>query len=120
MDMTNILLDIISLVHNFNIIGNVSMYSLLRQSGYFEVGSQVSKEMISDVLVQHPELLDEWIEYSEDKRSDHGWYIRRESDSTFKVGYRPNGDSELFSNGIDACAAFIKFECESINFGGKV
>jgi hypothetical protein len=106
--------DLIQLAHRFNSLGNISINALLKKSRYIEMYNQISEQDIREALFKHPECIDEWICYSEDKRSSKGWYLLQEKGNNFKVGFSPCGTDEYFSNRIDACAAFIKREAEDI------
>ncbi|HLX54401.1 MAG TPA: hypothetical protein VKR58_10690 [Aquella sp.] len=65
----------------------------------------------------HPEKINYWLIWSDDKRSRSGWYFIKENGNLFKIGYLPRDKkvSELtYSNKILACAAYIKLEIEYI------
>jgi hypothetical protein len=97
------------------------MYELLRHTGYFEAYDQVCEAALCDTLARYPECVDEWILYSEDKRTTSGWYIKQEEDARYKVGYFSGKDGEdsetTYFDKIAACAAFIKHEVEEIRHG---
>jgi hypothetical protein len=99
------------------------MYELLRQTGYFKLYDEVSEAGIREALARHPECVDEWISYSEDKRARSGWYIKQEDDTIYKVGcLSPEGGKNIettYVDRIDACAVFIKHELEDIRRTGK-
>lgn len=118
MEVSDVIAGLIHLPRRFNSLGNVSIYDLLKETGYFEMHDQVSEESIHEPLAQQPECVDEWINYSEDKRSSTGWYLKQEGGGTYVVGYfaGKNGEHSKFryANRIAACAAFIKCESEHI------
>lgn len=112
-------------------LGNVGLQELVRRSGYFEVHEQVTEEEIRRVLLQHPEYVNVWLTYSEDKRTSSGWYLLRESEQTYVVGYFEadvvvqdpqthtvkvvgcrHRDRQTYVEGTAAGAAFIKREAE--------
>jgi len=99
-------------------LGNVSMYSLLANSGYLNSPEEVSEEAILRGLQQHPECIHDWRVYSEDKRTT-GWYLMERSAGLYGVGFIPSAkddgiDSLLYPDEVSACAAFIKLEIEYI------
>jgi hypothetical protein len=53
---------------------NVSIFDLLRQSGYSE-STCISEQEIEAYLRQYPDLTEPWIRYSEDQRCSTGWWI---------------------------------------------
>jgi hypothetical protein len=118
MKVSDIIAGLIHLPRRFNSLGNVSIHDLLKETGYFEMHDQVSEESIHEALAQQPECVDEWISYSEDKRSSTGWYLKQEDGDTYVVGYfaGKNGEHTQFryAKRIAACAAFIKRESENI------
>jgi hypothetical protein len=112
------LIELVRLPRRFN-VSSMSMYELLRQTGYFQLCDEVSEADIRETLVQHPECVDEWISYSQDKRTSSGWYIKQEDSTIYKVGcFLPKGGKSIetsYVNRTDACAAFIKHELEDIS-----
>ena len=91
------------------------MYSLLKESGYFEMYDQVSEADIVEELKKHPELIDDWLMLSEDKRTS-GWCFTQENQK-YSVGYyprTPNFRLTTYPKAKEACAAFIKLEIEAI------
>jgi uracil-DNA glycosylase len=68
-------------------------------------------------LTRHSECISFWLNLSEGKRSDSGWYFRQIDNCKYVVGYfSPKGNLEIteYLNEIEACAAFIKREIEAI------
>jgi hypothetical protein len=117
-NLGSVISDIILIPRRFNDLGNVSVYSLLKKSGYFEAHDQISEDAIHQAILDHPECLDDWVQYSEDKRTT-GWYIQNRQDGTYAIGYiPPTGKENLtpinYRDKTSACAAFIKREIESI------
>jgi hypothetical protein len=113
----DILVDLVELPRMFN-VGGMSMYEILKQTGYFELDNEVSETDIRKILARNPECVDEWISYSEDKRTSSGWYIKQENCTTYKVGcLLPKGRKgieTIYGDRTDACAAFIKHELEDV------
>jgi len=97
---------------------NMSPWALLQASGYCEHRHAMDVAKLQEHVAQHPELVGHWIGYSEDKRVSSGWYFSADSvDGPYVVGCFP-GDPERtekrFTDGVEACAVFIKNELESI------
>lgn len=97
---------------------NMSPYALLQASGYREHRHAIDVAAIRNYILQRPELVGRWIGYSEDKRCSNGWYFSADSaEGPFLVGYFPDDAKKTekkYSDGVDACATFIKHELESI------
>ena len=118
MKVSDTISGLIRLPRKFKSRGNVSIQDLLQETGYFEIHDEVSSERIHEELIQHPECVDEWMSYSEDKRSSSGWYLKQKDRDTYVVGfYNGKGGKNAqirYADRIDACAAFIKHEAEDI------
>lgn len=99
---------------NFRELGNVSFYSLLRDSGYNEIYEQVSEDDIAAGLAKSPGCISDWMEYSSNKRSSGGWYVTNLPDERYEVGCLLSGAPTriTFANDIAAVAAFMKREIE--------
>lgn len=112
----NVAAQIITIPRTFTELGNVSIYSLLERTGYFDVPDHISEADIRAALVCCPECIEEWMQYSEGKRTS-GWYITLDK-PRYEVGYvSENGHcakQAYYDNEMDACATFIKHEIENI------
>lgn len=116
MNTTNTIAKLIHIPRNFRTRGDVSILSLLKETGYFDAYDSISEEDIRAVLHGHAECIEDWLTYSQDKRSDEGWYFQQEDGDGYIVGYSPGRDDQLrqYSVATDACAFFIKHELEDI------
>lgn len=118
MTKTNVIDAIIRLPSDFNNLSNVSMFSLLHASGYFSEFEKISEETIREQLEKTPDRVEDWLVYSEDKRSVPGWYFKSDDEHKYVVGYiaidGPTKEQYEYDNQIAACAAFIKKEVEGI------
>ncbi|SFC85844.1 hypothetical protein SAMN05421747_1414, partial [Parapedobacter composti] len=113
---------ILSLLERFySSDNNQSIYSLLRNTGYFESHSNINENSIKEALEQHPQYVDQWLQWSEDKRVDSGWFFFIQNDRKYLVGFldADKGTTEKmeYSDRKSACAVFIKRELESIRIG---
>ena len=117
MEKDQIIKSILRLPEIFYTEQNKSIYSLLKKTGYFESFTEVNEKDIFDLLIQHPEYIKLWLNWSEDKRSSSGWYFKGSEDRKYIVGYYPdNGEIKLseYTNAAEACSVFIKREIEEI------
>ncbi len=78
----------------FHRLSNISTYDLLNETGHFENYDKVSEDSIHETLKRHPECIDEWILYSEDKRTSTGWHFKQEDENTYIVGHFVGKDGE--------------------------
>jgi hypothetical protein len=116
MEKPHIIRNIISLPKRSS-EGNDSIYSLLKESGYFELYNQISEADIFAELTQHLEFIEYWLSLSEDKRSSSGWYFKQHDSGNYVVGYFPpkeNLKPTEYLDEVEACAVFIKREIEDI------
>ena len=92
--------------------GDVSMITLLKESGHLNSPGELTEEVLRQYIGAHPEVMESWIGLSQDQRTSESWYVLRpewaESRGSWIVGFYPGGPSKSYSNGVDACAAFIK------------
>ena len=117
MQISNTLNGLVSLPRKFNSVGNMSIYNLLKETGYFEIHDKISVESIRNTLAKSPESVEDWILYSEDKRSSSGWYFKQEDNQRYIVGFlggKGNSSHDEYSNRLEACAIFIKHEIDNI------
>ncbi len=108
---------ILSLPEKFYNLGNASIYSLLKETGYFEIYCQINEATILDELNKHPEYINYWLNWSDDKRNTSGWYFKQNENGKYVVGYFPASEQSKqmeYSDSKEACAAFIKREIEEI------
>ena len=94
-----------------------SPLSLLAESGYLDLSDAVTAEALANALRNHPSLINDWLHWSENKRSSSGWYFKMMNPGTFVVGYYPRSDNRKtkeYSDGFIAAADFIKNEIEEI------
>jgi hypothetical protein len=98
----------------FRARGNVSVVQLLEESGYRAAPETLSVAAVSAHLHKHPDLIEAWFMYSEDKRTSSGWYISQRSNGVFEIGQYPEGERISASGRVPACAEFIVREVRSI------
>jgi hypothetical protein len=117
-DANVLLAQIVTLPRRFHSLGNVSMFSLLEATGYFELHDQISEGDIRAALLHCPECIEEWMQYSEDKRTSSGWYVTQDDEGCYETGYIADASTRTkriqYESLVDACAFFIKHEIEEI------
>lgn len=105
---------IIRIPHDYR-KGNASPIALVRESGYVELYNKINEAEIEEILKLHPQVIDEWLLWSENKRSNPTWHFDKFEDGTYAVAYSTEGkEAEINTKDeFKACAAFIKREIES-------
>jgi hypothetical protein len=121
MNLDELVRNIIHIPRDFRRLNDVSVYTLLRRSGYFSSGSIVSVEAIRGALASEPKCVEDWLTYSEDKRCKSGWYFIQTGKNKHTVGFYPtDGKSPItYDDPLDACAVFIGKEIEDIGLSGE-
>jgi hypothetical protein len=101
-----------------------SPFTLLKETGYFELHDQLSVSDIREALTRDPACVQEWMQYVDDLRCPSSWYFDFDDDENqYEVGFfdikaDPNRSIRVhYENATDACAAYIKHEIESIRSG---
>jgi hypothetical protein len=94
------------------------MIALLQTSGYLRCPDAITEELLERTLLAQPELIEEWVLLSLDKRTSEGWYLLRPGTQSagpnWEVGYHPRPGRQSFPNAARACAFFVKREVEQI------
>jgi hypothetical protein len=117
MDKDHIIKNIVSLPVNFYARTDSGMYGLLKESGYFEMNNQIQAGDIEQVLEMHPHYISDWMNWSENKRTDSGWFFKKVESGKYEIGYASqNGNANIrqYVGKAEACATFIKLEIEDI------
>ena len=116
-------MQIVTIPRRFHSLGSISIFSLLEETGYFGLHDQISEGDIRTALLCCPECVQEWRQYSEDKRSSSGWYVTLNDEGLYETAYFnvqavPNTTNRVqYKDAVDAWADFIKHEIESIRSG---
>ena len=90
----------------------ISMLQAIDESGYRGNESAVKESDIRQYLSEQPQLVREWSLYSENKRTDTGWYFDYE---LMQVGLFVRDGREhirTFDDVASACSCFIKNEID--------
>jgi hypothetical protein len=99
---------------------DTSLRDTVRASGYAALRGEFSARSLADYLRQHPEFVEEWATYSEDKRGGTSWYFRSPA-SVGRISQEPPPMRELhYPDPAAACAAFMIAELNEILDGDSV
>jgi hypothetical protein len=97
---------------------DMSLDSLLEQSGYLGTHDEISESAIRGALTQNPDCIPDWSLLSENKRTSAGWFFIEEETDRYIVGYidpvAGQVEKREYSDASEACAAFIKREVEHV------
>ena len=93
--------------------GSKSMVQLVAESGINANPAALAVASISAYLTNHSELIEQWLQWSENKRVSSGWYFIRRS-GNYIVGFQPNGEVLNIAEPELACAEFVVREVKAI------
>jgi hypothetical protein len=116
MEIDDVIKNIIKIPRTFHELQNISVVDLLKQIGYFSMHKEISEDPLRKKLLYCQEYIDDWITYSEDRRTAEGFYFVQEG-KEYIVGYlgkKYKFNTLRFDNKINACASYIKHEIEYI------
>jgi hypothetical protein len=89
--------------------GGLALRDAIARSEYGAYRSSFGAQDLQAVLTAHPALIEEWLTYSEDKRTDAGWYVLRDGE----IGQLQNPTSQRSYASIqEAVAQFIVRELD--------
>ena len=95
--------------------GALSPVDLVAHSGFDPSRHSLSPETFRDHLGNRPDLIDAWLQWSEDKRTSAPTWGFGIHQSGASISY--NGEPPIersFTSALDACAAFIVEEIKSL------
>ena len=121
--MTNDLKICLETICNFPTIykrGDKSPFIILGQSGYADIFDQVNEDEIFRYIENKIDIVEEWIQYSDDIRHSPAWAFQNNSKSKWTVLYNDNGKAKTtftFDNPFNACAKMIKVTMDEIRTG---
>ena len=96
---------------------NLTPIAIMEQSGYSEFYSEVTVDDIADYLVQRPDLVEDWLVYTENIRHTPAWGLTKSHGDSWIVGLSNRGrliESHSYADKFAACAKMIKMTLEEI------
>jgi hypothetical protein len=87
--------------------GEGSIGDIVRASGYAELRGGFAARELADYLRERPALVEQWVAYSEDKRTSDGWYLRPPWAVGRLTATPPLPREQRYVDLAAACAAFI-------------
>jgi hypothetical protein len=104
------LLTILAIGHDTSMRGaGISLRDALKAACYAEYRPGLSAADLISLIAANPSLVDQWLSYSEDKRTRGGWYIRRDG----RVGRPLQPETERqFATLQEAVAEYVILELD--------
>jgi len=91
-----------------------SIREIVAASGYRELRGEFPASELAAYLRARPELMEQWVGYSEDKRTSEGWYLRPPNAVGRVTSAPPPQREQRYVDLAAACAAFIIAELGEI------
>jgi len=102
----------------FALRGSATIRDLLKETRFIDYADSIDVQDIESSLARKPDLVPDWIQYSEDKRTTNGYYISHEENEPYVVGYYAlKSKSRIigrYTDHIKACAVFVHLELNDI------
>ncbi len=89
----------------------LSLRALIEESNYRALRSRIGVSQLAAVLQSEPEMVDDWLAYSEDKRTSSGWGFGPSRAGDWTVD-GPDGVRERFDSRYEGCADFVLRELD--------
>lgn len=108
--LTDIINKLINIPVDFHRTGNKTWNTLLKESGYLENQDKVTVGKIEEALRLHSNLINDWIQFSDDNRSTPAWVFGKGDSGKYRVAHYPEGKDfqEMVTfDRFKACAYFI-------------
>jgi hypothetical protein len=103
--------EVARLAYTFLSREDVSMRDLVAAVGIGSQSDDVMRAELRNEFRRHPEYIQAWLQYSEDKRVDEGWYLSEKPGGIWVVGCQRaslGGSFERDSNDASlACSEFV-------------
>ena len=87
--------------------GNVSMISLLNESGYINYRDKIDENKIIRYLKEDKSIVDSWISFSEDQRCTPSWYFDGKTVGYINTSGKAENE-EHYDDSVTGCASYIK------------
>jgi hypothetical protein len=96
----------------------ISMREALKVTRYTEYRSSFTAADLQPIVAAHPEIVEQWLSYSEDKRTNGGRYVRRNG----QIGrVSQSGTEREFASIHEAVAEYVVLELDfSAHVGNAV
>lgn len=96
------LLEILKIGKETSLRGSgISVRDALTQTDYRKLRRGFESHDLVSLVIRHPELVGEWIMYSQDKRTKGGWYLLEERE----IGQVEKEESRVRFNSIEEAVA---------------
>lgn len=89
----------------------LSLRQLIEESRYCDLRPKIEASDLEDVLRTEPQLVEDWLAYSEDKRTSGGWAFGPSHNEGWTV-YVPGGEPKSFAASAAACAEYVLRELD--------
>ena len=113
---TDVLENIFSLPVELRLRSNVSLLTLVENTGYPDFSDQIDVLIIKEAIRGRHGLINAWLDYSQEKSENWGWFMEGPDDGIYLVGSRTRSIEmpHQIRDVEEACAHFIKAELDAV------
>src|SRR4051812_10684982 len=97
------LLSVLGVARAVSVRGGLTLRDAVARSGFANLCSSLDTESLIPLLRSDPNLVKEWLMYSENKRTSGGWYVKEPGE----IGEPATGVSMQFPSMESAVANFV-------------
>ena len=97
--MDDIATEIVTIPRKFHTRA-MSIFDLLKETGYFELHNEVSVSDIRNALARDPACVQEWMQYIDDQRCSSSWYLVLNDEGLYEVGFYDSNTDPARSNQV--------------------
>ena len=101
-DRETLLMEILQIGHATSMQGeDISLQEALKRTNYSDLRKSFGPGDLIKIIKIHPYLVSDWLAYSEDKRTNGGWYLKKSSE----IGQVGNPSSHRSFDSIEEAVA---------------
>jgi len=106
---------IIFIPRDFHLLRTKSWNNLVQESGYIQLSNKITENDIAQYLRQNPQLISQWLQWSEDQRCSPAITFEQGESKRYYVKRYPESEHFKEFNSMDAfeaCAKYIMKQLE--------
>jgi hypothetical protein len=103
--------NICTLPNVFTATRHKSLLTVAKHLNLKQCRKLVDHNQINSYLIENPELIEVWLNWSEDKRYTPAWWFGPRG-AIWIVGNYPDGPEFVFKDRVEACCKFIEIEVD--------
>jgi hypothetical protein len=102
------------MAHDYKRRRDISMVSLLHESGHKQEMGELSVDELAECLRAHPDWQEAWMLNSDDQRIDRGWWIAPHPAGGCILGQIEGDERVHFDDCTRGCAEFVRLQMQEL------